>query len=100
MGDEECFQIHIQSQQPCAGRGVVLQEQNTASQFSSPLSSGFSGVATSVKVVNPCLILGYNSLDKITGIIFKARLEIPRHMEPSPFPIIGQHSRHQSCKNL
>ena len=42
MGDEEGFQIHTQSQQACnlgrVGRGVVLQEQNAASQFPSPLA--------------------------------------------------------------
>ena len=47
-----------------------------------------------VKVVNPCLILGYNSLDKIAGIIFIVRQVIPRNIEPIPFLIIGQHLRH------
>ena len=51
-------------------------------------------------MVNPCLILGYNSLDKIAGIIFIARQEIPRNIKPCSFLIIGQHSRHPSCKNF
>ena len=38
-----------------------------------------------VKVVNPCLILEYNSLDKIARIIFIAKQEIPRYIEPSLF---------------
>ena len=46
--------------------------------------------------MNPCLILGYNSLNKIAGIIFISRQEIPRNIELSPFLIIGQHS----CTNL
>ena len=53
-----------------------------------------------VKVVNPCLILGYNSLDKIARIIFIARQEILRNIVPNPFLIIGQHSRQPSCQNL
>ena len=36
-------------------------------------------------MVNPCFILGYKVLDKITGIIFIAKHEIPRNIEPSPF---------------
>ena len=38
-----------------------------------------------VKAVNPCLNLGYNSLDKTVGIIFIARQKIPRNIKPSPF---------------
>ena len=53
-----------------------------------------------VKVVYPCNILGNNSLDKIAGIIFIARQEIPRNIEPSRFLIIGQHSLHSSLQNL
>ena len=45
-------------------------------------------------MVNPCLILGYLSLDKIAWIIFIVRQEIPRNIEPSPFLIIGNHLRH------
>ena len=45
MGDEEGFQIHIKVQQSwqlvACGRDIVLQEQNTACQFSSPLSCDF-----------------------------------------------------------
>ena len=44
-------------------------------------------------MVNPCLILGFNSLDKIAGIIFIGRQEIPRNIEPSPFLTIGHHSQ-------
>ena len=40
---------------------------------------------------NPCLTLGYNLLDKIAGIIFIARQEIPRNIAPSPFLIVGKH---------
>ena len=36
-------------------------------------------------------------LDKIAGIIFIARQEIPRNIKPSPFLIISQHSRRPSC---
>ena len=36
-------------------------------------------------MVNPCLILGYSLLDKIAGIIFIERQEIPRNIKPSPF---------------
>ena len=143
------------------GRGIVLEEQNTASQFSSPLSCDFQAYPPQyariictvysatllkiinhdhpltipkdwghhlpcwmnplkflrrgwarvlplfalyfwlwVKVVNPCLILGYNSLDRFAVIIFIARQEIPKNIEPSPFLIIGQHSGHPSCWNL
>ena len=53
-----------------------------------------------VKVVNPYLIMGYNSLDKIARIIFIARQEIPRNIERSPFLIIGQHSQTHLCRNL
>ena len=53
-----------------------------------------------VKDVIPCLILGYYSLDKTPGIIFIARQEIPRNIEPSPFLIINQHSRHPTCQNI
>ena len=53
-----------------------------------------------VKVVNACLILGYNWLDKIAGMIFIARQELSRNIEPSPFLIIGQHSLHPFCQNL
>ena len=45
-------------------------------------------------MVNSCLILGYKSLDKITGIIFIVRQGIPRNNEPSPFLIIGLYLRH------
>ena len=45
MGDEEGFQIHIQSLQPwqlvACGWGVVLQGQNIAIQFFLPLSFDF-----------------------------------------------------------
>ena len=34
-----------------------------------------------VKVVNPCLILSCNSFDKLTGIIFIVRQEIPRNIK-------------------
>ena len=44
-------------------------------------------------MVNPCLILGYNSLDKTSDIIFIARQKMPRNIKLSPFLIIGQHSR-------
>ena len=53
-----------------------------------------------VKVVNPCLILGYNLPDKIAGIFFIVRQEIPRNIELIPFLIIGQHLRHKSCRNF
>ena len=67
------------------------------SQSASNVCSAF---LTRVKVVNPCLILGYNSLDKIAGIIFIAGQEIPRNIKPSCFLILGQHSRHPSCQKL
>ena len=44
-----------------------------------------------VKVMNPWLILGYNSVDKITGIIFMSRQETPRNNEPRSF--FGHQSR-------
>ena len=51
-------------------------------------------------MVNSCLILGYNSLDKIAEFIFIGRQDIPRNIEPSPFLIIGQHSWHPSCRTF
>ena len=45
-------------------------------------------------MVNSCLILGYKSLDIITGIIFIVRQGIPRNNKPSPFLIIGLYLRH------
>ena len=51
-------------------------------------------------MVNPCLIYGYNSLDKIAGNIFIARQEIPRNIEPSPFLIIGTHCLHHLAKTF
>ena len=51
-------------------------------------------------MVNPCLILGYNSLNKITGIIFLERQEMPINIELSPFLIIGQHSRSHLAKTF
>ena len=41
-----------------------------------------------IKVVNPCFILGYNLLNKISGKIFLARQEIPKNIELSPSLII------------
>ena len=46
------------------------------------------------RVVSPCLILGYISLDKIAVIIFIMRQNIPRNIEPCPFLIISQHLRY------
>ena len=51
-------------------------------------------------MVNPCLILGKNSLDKIAGISFIARQEIPRNIEPSPFLITSQHSSTHLAKTF
>ena len=53
-----------------------------------------------VKVMNPCLILDYNSVDKITGSIFILRQQIPRNIEPRSFLVISQHSRFLSCRDL
>ena len=45
--------------------------------------------------MDPCLIFGYNSVDKITGIIFISRQEILRNIEPtilwSSVNILGTH---------
>ena len=51
-------------------------------------------------MVNPCLILCYNSLDKITEIIFIVRQEIPSYIEPSPILIMAQHSRHHLAETF
>ena len=53
-----------------------------------------------LKMVNPCRTLGYNLHDKIAGIIFIARQELPRNIELSPFLTFGQHLRHPSCQNF
>ena len=45
-------------------------------------------------MVNTRLILGYNSLDKIAGVIFIARQEIPRNIELSPFLIVNISGTH------
>ena len=45
-------------------------------------------------MVNPCLILGYNSLNKIAGIIFIVKQEKPSNIEQNTILIIGQHLRH------
>ena len=57
-----------------------------------------------VKVVNTCLILGYNSFNKIAGIILIVRQEIPRNIELSPHwstfatPILPKPSTYLECQ--
>ena len=52
------------------------------------------------KVMNTCLILGYNSVDKKPGIIVISRQEIPRNIEQRSFLVISQHSRYPCCRDI
>ena len=69
------------------------------SQGASIVCSAFLTVGQSGETTSN---LGYNSLNKIAGIIFIARPEIPRNIEPSPFlfaaPILQKHLTYLRCR--
>ena len=75
IGDEEEFQINIQSKQSLQlvtyGQGHCPARAEHSGESMSPL-----------------------------GIIFIARQKIPINIEPSPFLIISQKTWHPSCQSL